>query len=251
MAAKTPNVENLTDNLRLLKLDQMREHFVQVAEKAAKNGWDHQAYLACLAQAEADARHDRSIQRRIRTARFPTVKTLDQFDWSWPEKIEQARVKNLFRFNFLEDKANVILLGGVGLGKTHLATALGYAACLRGKTVLFTSTIDVINSLSAAQAMNKLKAELKKYLAPSLLILDELGYLPIDKRGADLLFQIISMRYEQNSTIITTNRAFKHWPEVFNNDATLTAAMLDRLLHHASVLLIDGKSYRMKGQIDA
>jgi len=251
MAAKTPNVDNLADNLRLLKLEQIREHFTQVAEKAARNGWDHQAYLAYLVQAEADARHDRSIQRRIRMARFPTVKTLDQFDWNWPEKIEQARVKNLFRFNFLEDKANVILLGGVGLGKTHLATALGYAACLRGTSVLFVSTIDVINSLSAAQAANRLKAELKKYLAPSLLILDELGYLPIDKRGADLLFQIISMRYEQNSTIITTNRAFKQWPEVFNNDVTLTAAMLDRLLHHASVLLIEGKSYRMKGQIDA
>ncbi|PTN33606.1 IS21-like element helper ATPase IstB [Desulfonatronum sp. SC1] len=251
MAAKAPIVDNLADNLRLLKLDQMREHFIQAAEKAAKDGWDHQAYLAYLVQAEADARHDRSIQRRIRMPRFPTVKTLDQFDWSWPEKIEQTRVKNLFRFNFLEDKANVIVLGGVGLGKTHLATAVGYAACLRGKAVLFASTIDVINSLSAAQAANKLKAELKKYLAPSLLILDELGYLPIDKRGADLLFQIISMRYEQNSTIITTNRAFKHWPEVFNNDSTLTAAMLDRLLHHASVLLIEGKSYRMKRQIDA
>ena len=251
MADKAPQVDNLADNLRLLKLDCMRENYTLAAEKAAKNGWDHQAYLAYLVQAEADARHDRSIQRRIRLARFPTIKTLDQFDWNWPESIEQARIKNLFRLNFLEEKGNVILLGGVGLGKTHLATAIGYAACLRGKSVLFSSTIDVINSLSAALAANRLKAELRKYLAPSLLILDELGYLPIDKRGADLLFQIISMRYEQNSTLITTNRAFKQWPEVFNNDTTLTVAMLDRLLHHACVILIEGKSYRMKGQIDA
>ncbi|MEM5789101.1 MAG: ATP-binding protein, partial [Syntrophobacteraceae bacterium] len=152
---------------------------------------------------------------------------------------------------FHDDKANVILLGGVGLGKTHLATALGYAACLQGKkSVLFTTAIDVINTLSAAQAANRLKSELKKYLAPSLLCLDELGFLPIDKHGADLLFQIISLRYEQGSVIITSNRAFKEWPKIFNNDSTLTSAILDRLLHHAETILIKGKSYRMKGEIE-
>jgi len=115
--------------------------------------------------------------------------------------------------------------------------------------VLFATTIDVINTLSAAQAAHKLKIELKKYVNPELLILDELGYLPIDKQGADLLFQVISQRYEQKSTILTTNRAFKNWPEEFNNDSTLTSAMLDRLLHHAETILIEGKSYRMKDQI--
>jgi DNA replication protein DnaC len=143
------------------------------------------------------------------------------------------------------------MLGAVGLGKTHLATALGYAACLEGRSVLFTTAVDAINTLSAAQAAHRLKVELKKYLSPSLLCLDELGFLPIDKRGADLLFQIISLRYEQGSLVITSNRAYKDWPGIFNNDSTLTSAILDRLLHHAETILIEGKSYRMKGEIES
>jgi DNA replication protein DnaC len=118
------------------------------------------------------------------------------------------------------------------------------------KPVLFTTAIDAINTLSSAQAANRLKSELKKYLSPSLIILDELGYLPIDKHGADLLFQIISQRYERGSIVITSNRAFKNWPEIFNNDSTLTSAILDRLLHHAETVVIEGKSYRMKDQIE-
>ena len=132
------------------------------------------------------------------------------------------------------------------MGKTHLASALGYQACLKGHTVLFTSTIDSINNLISAQKMGLLKQELKKYLKPDLLIMDELGYLPIDNKGADLLFQIISQRYEQGSIIITTNRVFKEWPKIFNNDSTLTSALLDRLLHHVEATLIEGDSYRMK-----
>jgi DNA replication protein DnaC len=142
-------------------------------------------------------------------------------------------------------------LGGVGLGKSHLASALGYAACLKGHSVLFATAIDVINTLTAAQLAGRLKQELKKYTKPELLILDELGYLPIDKTGADLLFQVISLRYEQGALVITSNRAFKDWPEIFNNDATLTSAMLDRLLHHAETIVIEGKSYRMKDQIES
>ncbi len=135
-------------------------------------------------------------------------------------------------------------------GKTHLATALGYAACLKGYPVLFASAVDVINTLRAAQAAGRLKQELKKYTKPALLILDELGYLPIDKAGADLLFQVISLRYEQGAMVITSNRAFKDWSEIFNNDATLTSAILDRLLHHAQTIVIEGTSYRMKDQIE-
>ena len=165
-------------------------------------------------------------------------------------KTTPMAVQNLFRLQFVDERANVIFLGTVGLGKTHLATALGYTACLAGKSVLFVTAVDAINTLAAAQAANRLKAELKKYLAPSLLILDELGYLPIDKHGADLLFQIISQRYERGATIITSNRAYKQWPEIFNNDSTLTSAFLDRLLHHAETMLLDGKSYRMKDQIE-
>jgi DNA replication protein DnaC len=183
-------------------------------------------------------------------ARFPVLKTLDQFQWTWPKKINRARVQQLLRLNFIDQKANVLLLGGVGLGKTHLATAIGYQACLKGYTVLFTTAVDVINTLAAAQAAGILKKALKKYTKPALLILDELGYLPIDKHGADLLFQIISYRYEKGSIIITSNRAYKDWPEIFNNDATLTSAILDRLLHHAVTLVIEGKSYRMKEQVE-
>jgi DNA replication protein DnaC len=247
---ETPIESGLPAQLEFLGLPFMQESYDGLANQAAQKGWSHVDYLAALAQGEAGLRHDRSIKRRIRLARFPVVKTLDQFRWSWPTTINRAAVQNLFRLKFLEDKANVILLGGVGLGKTHLATALGYAACLQGKSVLFTTAIDVINTLSAAQAANRLKSEVKRYLAPSLLCLDELGFLPIDKHGADLLFQIISLRYEQGSIIITSNRAFKEWPKIFNNDSTLTSAILDRLLHHAETILIEGKSYRMKGEIE-
>jgi DNA replication protein DnaC len=207
-------------------------------------------YLAELIDAEAKQRQDRAVQRRIRMARLPQIKTLEQFKWSWPQKINRLQVQNLFRLTFLEEKSNVIFLGGVGLGKTHLAIALGYDACLKTRSVLFASAVDAINTLTAARAAGRLKAELKKYIKPDLLILDELGYLPIDKIGADLLFQIISHRYESGSLIITTNRAFKDWPEIFNNDSTLTSALLDRLLHHTETVVIEGKSYRMKEIIE-
>lgn len=242
---------NLQEHLKILGLPFMLDNFEILFAQAAKEGWSHLDYLETLAHGEAALRQDRSIERRIRMARFPVIKTLEQFRWSWPTAINRATVQNLFRLKFLEQKANVIFLGGVGLGKTHLASALGYAACLQGKSVLFATAVDVINTLSVALAANRLKSELKKYLAPSLLILDELGFLPLDKRGADLLFQIISLRYEQGSLIITSNRAFKHWPQIFNNDSTLTSAILDRLLHHAETILIEGKSFRMKGQIES
>jgi DNA replication protein DnaC len=211
----------------------------------------HVDYLARLIDGEIALRHDRSIQRRIHLARFPVIKTLDQFNWTWPKAINRLQVQNLFALQFVKNKSNVIFLGGVGLGKSHLASALGYTACLKGHSVLFATAIDVINTLTAAQSAGRLKQELKKYTKPELLILDELGYLPIDKTGADLLFQVISLRYEQGALAITSNRAFKDWPEIFNNDATLTSAMLDRLLHHAETIVIEGKSYRMKDQIES
>jgi len=241
---------HLKAHLQLLNLSFMLDHHEALADRAARDHWAHIQYLEHLALGEVNARLDRSIQRKIRLARFPVLKTLDQFQWSWPKKINRMAVQNLFRLKFLEDKANVILLGGVGLGKTHLSTALGYQACLKGHSVLFANAVDVINSLGAAQAANRLKSELKKYLSPSVLLLDELGFLPIDKRGADLLFQVISQRYERGSIIITSNRSYKNWPEIFNNDSTLTSAILDRLLHHAETILIEGKSYRMKDQIE-
>ncbi|TET88753.1 MAG: ATP-binding protein [Desulfobacteraceae bacterium] len=251
MNDKTEPQSLLNQHLIYLKLSFMQDHHQNLASQAARKHWSHVDYLEKLADGEAAMRRDRSIERRIRLARFPVIKTLDQFNWSWPKKINRLQVQNLFRLKFIKDKSNVIFLGGVGLGKTHLASALGYTACLKGNSVLFATAIDVINTLTAAKASGRMKQELKKYTRPALLILDELGFLPIDKVGADLLFQIISLRYEQGALVITSNRAFKDWPEIFNNDSTLTSAILDRLLHHAETVVIEGKSYRMKDQIES
>jgi DNA replication protein DnaC len=150
----------------------------------------------------------------------------------------------------VESKTNVVMMGGVGLGKTHLSIALAHAAVMAGHSVLFASAVDIVNTLTTAQAEHRLKSELRKFLAPQVLVVDEVGYLPIDKIGADVLFQVISQRYEQGSLILTTNQPYKSWPKVFNNDATLTSAVLDRLLHHAETVVIEGKSYRMKDQIE-
>lgn len=239
-------MNDLTQQLIYLKLPYIRENFEAVAKSAAKKQWSHVHFLSELINGETDFRRDRTTKRRILMARFPVVKTLDDFDWSWPKKINRPQIQNMFRLKFIEDKSNVVFIGGVGLGKTHLAIALGYQACLKGHSVLFASAIDVINNLISAQRTERLKQELKKYQKPSLLILDELGYLPIDKTGADLLFTIISQRYEQGSIIITTNRVFKDWSRIFNNDSTLTSALLDRLLHHTDASVIEGPSYRMR-----
>jgi DNA replication protein DnaC len=240
----------LDEQLKYLKLPFVGQNYNDVAGTAAKEQWSHTKYLEMLIAGEAEFRRDRATERRIRQARFPVIKTLDGFQWNWPKKINRLQVQNLFKLDFVPQKANVIFLGTVGLGKTHLATALAYTACLKGVPVLFTTAIDVINNLSAAQETGRFQQEMKKYCNSSILVLDELGYLPIDKHGADLLFQVISHRYEQGSMIISTNRAFKHWPEIFNNDATLTSAILDRLLHHAETVVIEGKSFRMKDIID-
>ena len=244
-------LDPLPQQLASLQLPFLREHYAASAQEAAQKNWDHLEYLQYLIQGEFDQRGQRRIQRRIKEARFPVLKTLEQFRWDWPKKINRLAVQNLFRLAFLKDQANVIFLGTVGLGKTHLATALGYAACQEGHSVLFANTINVINELSAAQKDGAFKRHFKKYLTPEVLILDEIGYLPIDQRGADLLFQTISQRYERGSIILTTNKAFKQWPAIFNNDSTITSAVLDRLLHHAETIVIEGNSFRMKDRLEA
>ena len=244
------NIAELDSRLAALRLPFLQEHCRPFAATAAKNSLSHLDYLAQLIEGESALRADRAVARRIKAARFPAIKTLDSFLWDWPKKINRLQIQDLFRLQFVHDKANVILLGLVGLGKTHIATALGHAACQQGMSVLFANAIDVVNTLHAAQTKGSLKSELRKYTAPSLLILDEVGYLPIDQRGADLLFQVISARYERGSIVLTTNKAFKQWSSIFNGDSTITSAVLDRLLHHADTVIIEGSSFRMKDRIE-
>jgi DNA replication protein DnaC len=241
----------LDAHLDTLRLPFLKEHCKPLATAAAKNSLTHLDYLAQLIEGEAALRADRAVARRIQAARFPVIKTLDSFRWDWPKKINRLEIQDLFRLHFVHDKANVIFLGLVGLGKTHLATALGYAACQQGLSVLFATAIDVVNTLSAAQLKGTLKTELRRYTTPALLVLDEVGYLPIDQHGADLLFQVISARYERGSIVLTTNKAFKQWPSIFNGDSTITSAVLDRLLHHGQVVVLEGSSYRMKDRIES
>jgi DNA replication protein DnaC len=247
---REPAIDTLPAQLTELHLSYVLQHYEALAGDAGAQHRSHVDYLGRLIEGEAHRREDRSIARRIALARFPVLKTLDQFEWSWPSQINRLQIQNLFRLNFIEASANVIFLGGVGPGKSHLSIALGHTACLRGYPVLFANAVDIINPVNAAYAHGGLKRELRRYVKPLLLIVDELGYLPIDKQGADALFQIISQRYEKGATIINSNRAFKHWAEIFNHDTTLTSALLDRVLHHAETVVIEGRSYRMKDQID-
>ena len=241
-----PKHDELPQNLNYLNLRHIAQHYEELAKQAAREQLGHVDYLARLVAGETAARYERSVARKVRRARLPVLKTMEQFNWGWPSKINRAQVQDVFRLRFIDQNANVVFIGGVGLGKTHLAVALAHTACLRDVSVLFVSAVDIVNTLSAAQSANALPKALKYYLLPRLLVIDELGYLPMDKRGADLLFQVISARYERGAVIVTTNTAYKHWPRIFNNDSTITSAVLDRLLHHCETITIEGKSYRMK-----
>ena len=244
------DADALRSNMTALRLPFMLEHHQPFAQTAADKNWSHLHYLTELLSGEAGARDDRRVQRCIQLARFPVLKTLDTFDWNWPTKINRLLIQNLFHLDFVANHGNVVFISTTGLGKSHLMTALGHAACLRGHSVLFTGAIEIINTLAAAHASGSIKRALHHYVKPDVLCLDELGYLPIDKFGADCLFQIISHRYERGATLITTNRVYKQWAGIFNNDAVLTSALLDRLLHHAETVRIEGKSYRSKDQVE-
>jgi DNA replication protein DnaC len=246
-------IEPLSKLLMRLQLSNVRNLYHELAQTAADQGWSHLEYLQRLVEGEVAHRDDKSLERRVRVARFPLFKTLDQFQWSWPKKINRPQIQNLFHLNFIEQKANVLFLSGTpGLGKTHLSIALGRTACSSGYSVLFTTAINMIQTLSAAAAVGagELQHVMQRYLKPALLICDEVGYLPIDKLGADLLFQVISQRYERGSIVLTTNRPFKRWAQIFNNDSTLTSALLDRLLHHAEVVVLEGPSFRGKDLVE-
>jgi DNA replication protein DnaC len=232
--------------LEYLKLSYIRENYDSMVAEAAKKQIAHMDFLASVIASETNARQERAAQRRIQQARFPVVKTIEEFQWDHPKKINRDLVRHLFNLKFIEQHANIIFLGGTGLGKSHLATALAYHACSQGRSVRFDTAINVINRLDAAQKTGNLGQVMRSYTSPELLCLDELGYLPINQRGADLLFQVISSRYERGSMIITSNRQFNKWHLIFDNDTTITSAILDRVLHHSEVVLIEGTSFRMK-----
>lgn len=240
----------LVENLNNLRLTFIAENFKQSAVHAAAKNLDHTAYLEGLIEGETALKHEISIKNKIKNARLPYTKTLEQYNWNYPSKINRMQIENIFRLDFIEQKKNIIFLGGCGVGKTHLSIAIAERACSKGFSVLFTPAIDIINNLSGASCENTLDKAIRKYTLPKLLVIDELGYLPIDKLGANLLFQIISKRYETGSILLTGNRAFKEWPKIFDNDSTVTSAVLDRLLHHSEVVIIEGKSYRMKDKTE-
>ena len=237
--------------LERLRLKWILDNYQQELADAARLGRSPEQLLERLLNGECEAKENNAIKRRLRAARLPAVRTLEQFDWNWPEKINRDHIQHLFTLSFMRQNANVVFIGNVGLGKTHFALALARKACLANHSVLFTSAVSIINTLCEAQQNGALTRTLNRYVRPQLLVIDELGYLPVDRKGAQLLFEVLTQRYEQASTIITTNREYKKWPLIFANDAMLASAVADRVVHHSETVIIKGKSYRAKDRIEA
>lgn len=238
--------ERLLRDLAALKLSRMAEIYREVLDESARKNASMLEVLSTLIGEEAAARSERALVRRMQRARLPQQKTLAEYDFSFPKRIPKQKILRLFDCQFVEQHQCGVFIGPTGTGKSHLLVALGYAACEKGISVRFTRVVDMINVLTTAQINGTLEKALKVYISPSLLLLDELGYLPIDKRGADLLFQVVAARYESGSIVISTNRAFRDWGKIFDLDNTLATAMIDRLMHHGEAYVIQGDSYRMK-----
>lgn len=242
--------EQLLKYLAELKLARIAELYREVLDEAARKNSSTLEVLLTLFSEESLARRERALIRRIRQAHLPQRKDLEAYDFNFPKRIPKQKILRLFDCQFIEEHFCGVFIGPTGVGKTHFLTALGYAACDRGISVRFTRVVDMINVLTTAQINGTLEKALKAYVKPDLLLLDELGYLPIDKRGADLMFQVVAARYESGSIVITTNRAFRDWGKIFDVDNTLATAMIDRLMHHGEAYVIRGESYRMKDKND-
>jgi DNA replication protein DnaC len=236
----------LERDLAELKLPEIAGSYRQVLDEAARKGSSMLEILATLFGMEQTARQQRALQRRLLEARLPQLKTLAEYDFNFPKRIPKAAILRLFDCDFIARHGCAVLIGPTGTGKSHLLTALGYTAAERGYSVRHTRVVNMINHLTTAQINGLLGKALKTYVRPSLLLLDELGYLPIDKRGADLLFQVVAARYETGSIVLTTNRPFREWGALFDVDNTLATALIDRLMHHGEAMVIQGASYRMK-----
>jgi DNA replication protein DnaC len=231
--------------LAYLRLDHMRADWPAALARAKKQGLSAEKMLESLVLDQARASWERTVAYRVQNAGFPAIKTIDTFDFAHPKKCDRDLVLSWLELRFLSRHENLLLIGPSGVGKSHLAIAVAHHACAAGVSTRFTTAVDLVQHLRAGEANGSFAYRLASFVRPRLLVLDELGYLPIEKAGADLLFQVISKRYERGSTIVTTNLAFKDWGQIFG--ATTTAsAVLDRLMHHSETVQIEGESYRLK-----
>jgi DNA replication protein DnaC len=232
------------EQLRQIGLRATADGLDDMLARATKQKLSPRQLLEEIARLESQAKAARNLQRRLSSARVGSFKPMADFDWGWPKKIDRELIERALRLDFIEEKRNLILLGTNGLGKTTISQNIGHLAALAGKNVLFRSAAEVVSDLSCDSPLQR-KRKLSNYGRAELLCIDEIGYLTYDSHAADLLYEVVNRRYEKGSIVITTNRAFAQWNEVFPN-ATCIATLLDRLLHHADVALIEGDSYRLK-----
>ena len=234
----------LDHHLKTLKLPTFLREYSKVARQCAAEGLDHVQFLARLVELELIDRERRMIERRIKAARFPAVKSIDSFDFKAIPSLNKMQVLELARCEWIERRENVIALGPSGTGKTHIALGLGLAACQKGLAVGFTTAAALVHELMEARDERRLLRLQKQLVRHKLLIIDELGFVPLSKTGAELLFETISQRYEQGAILITSNLPFDEWTEIFGSER-LTGALLDRLTHHVNILEMNGESYRL------
>jgi DNA replication protein DnaC len=237
---------NLTDQLRQLGLRHTAETLDDLVALATKHRWSAQQLFEHVARVEMEDRARRSLERRLGRSRLGRFKPMADFDWGWPKRIEREAVESALRLDFVAEAHNVVLVAPQGLGKTMIAQNITHAAVQAGHSVLFTTAAQLLLDLGAQESARALEQRLRHYCTRTgLLVIDEIGYLSYDNRNADLLFQVVSRRYEKKSIVITTNLAFTDWPTIFPN-AACTTALIDRLVHHAEIISIEGQSYRKR-----